>query len=70
MLDEQNTLTPKRAANYLGISESALRLWRSRGTGPQFFRAGEKLVRYRKVDLDLWVERRLSQIQSRSEQGR
>lgn len=55
------TLTPHQAARYLGVSESALRLWRSTGDGPRYFKAGEKLVRYRRVDLDAWIEQRLSQ---------
>jgi predicted DNA-binding transcriptional regulator AlpA len=59
--EQPNTLTPKKAASYLGISEAALRLWRSEGRGPRFFRAGEKLIRYRRADLDFWIEARLSQ---------
>jgi len=58
--EQQNVLTPQQAARYVGVSEGALRLWRSRGEGPRHFRAGEKLVRYRRVDLDHWVESRLS----------
>jgi excisionase family DNA binding protein len=57
--EQPSTLTPKKAASYLGISEAALRLWRSEGRGPSFFRAGEKLIRYRRADLDLWIEARL-----------
>lgn len=60
MNEQSNTLTPKRAASYLGISEAALRVWRSEGSGPRFFRAGERLIRYRSADLDLWIEARLS----------
>lgn len=60
MIEQEDTLTPIRAARYLGISEAALRLWRAEGKGPQFFRAGEKLIRYRKSDLDRWIEARLS----------
>jgi len=41
-----------------------LRLWRSQGKGPRYFRAG-KLVRYRKADLDAWIEARLSEPESR-----
>lgn len=59
-MEQQNTLTPKQAAKYLGISEGALRLWRSEGKGPRHYRAGEKLVRYRRTDLDSWIEARLS----------
>jgi len=60
-IDPQNALDPKRAARYLGVSEAVLRLWRSGGEGPRFFRAGEKLVRYRRADLDSWIESRLSE---------
>jgi predicted DNA-binding transcriptional regulator AlpA len=44
----------------MGISEASLRLWRSEGKGPRYFRAGEKLIRYRRADLDAWIEDRLS----------
>lgn len=60
MNEQQTTLTPRQAAHYLGISDSALRLWRSEGKGPRFFRAGEKLIRYRRADLDAWIESRLT----------
>jgi excisionase family DNA binding protein len=60
MTEQESTLTPLKAARYLGISEAALRLWRSEGKGPRHFRAGEKLVRYRRADLDAWIEDRLS----------
>lgn len=60
-MDElDNVLTEAKAARYLGISGAALRLWRSHGEGPRHFKAGEKLVRYRRVDLDAWIEARLS----------
>jgi len=60
MTELESTLSPLKAAKYLGISEAALRLWRSEGRGPRHFRAGEKLVRYRRVYLDAWIEARLS----------
>jgi predicted DNA-binding transcriptional regulator AlpA len=59
-IDPQNALDAKQTARYLGVSEAVLRLWRSGGEGPRFFRAGEKLVRYRRSDLDSWIEARLS----------
>jgi excisionase family DNA binding protein len=59
--EQQNTFTPRQAAQYIGVSDAALRLWRSEGKGPRFFRAGEKLVRYRRADLDNWIEARLSE---------
>jgi hypothetical protein len=59
--EQQNTFTPRQAAHYLGVIDAALRLWRSEGKGPRFFRAGEKLIRYRGADLDSWIEARLSE---------
>jgi len=59
--EQQNALTPRQAAKYVGVSEAALRLWRSRGEGPRHFRAGEKLIRYRRAELDSWIESRLSE---------
>jgi predicted DNA-binding transcriptional regulator AlpA len=60
VIEQENALTPVKAGRYLGVSEAVLRLWRSKGKGPRFFRAGAKLVRYRKSDLDGWIEERLS----------
>jgi excisionase family DNA binding protein len=48
----------REASAYLGCSESVMRLWRSQGQGPRYFRAG-KLIRYRRADLDAWIEARL-----------
>lgn len=59
-IHEQNALIPDHAAQYLGVSKDALRLWRSQGKGPRYFKAGEKLIRYRRDDLDAWIEARLS----------
>ena len=56
-----HSLTPYQAAQYLGISEAALRLWRSRGEGPRHFKAGGKLIRYRRADLDGWIETRFTE---------
>ena len=60
MIEMQNTLNEREAGRYLGISAAVLRLWRSERKGPRHFKAGEKLVRYRRADLDSWIEARLS----------
>ena len=60
MLTAEHALDTRNAARYVGASEAALRLWRRRGTGPRYYTAGTKLVRYRRVDLDAWIEARLS----------
>ncbi|MGD0567043.1 MAG: helix-turn-helix domain-containing protein [Candidatus Sulfotelmatobacter sp.] len=52
--------TTPQAARYLGVSEATLRFWRANGEGPKYFRAGDRLIRYRRVDLDKYIESRLS----------
>lgn len=59
MTEQEQALTPKQAAKYIGVSQAALRLWRAGGIGPRYYKAGTKLVRYRRADLDCWIEDRL-----------
>ncbi len=60
MNEQQNALTEREAARYVGVSPAVFRLWRAEGTGPTYFRAGSKLIRYLRRDLDGWIEARLS----------
>jgi len=60
MNEQQNALTEREAARYVGVSPAVFRLWRAEGTGPTYFRAGSKLIRYLRRDLDGWIEERLS----------
>ncbi len=60
MIEQQHAYNEREAARYMGVSGAVLRLWRSQGEGPRYFKAGEKLVRYRRTDLDFWIESRLS----------
>ncbi len=63
VMEQEHTYAPPKAARYIGVSDGVLRLWRSQGKGPRFYRAGEKLIRYRRSDLDTWIESRLSTAQ-------
>lgn len=46
--------TPQ-VADMLGVPRSTVEVWRSRGIGPKFIRAG-KHVRYESVDVLAWIE--------------
>lgn len=48
-------LTATEAAAYLGQRVKTLSNWRSKGTGPRFAKRGGT-IRYRKSDLDAWLE--------------
>lgn len=49
-------LTIKEVAEYLGIPVTTLYQWRYHRTGPPGLRVGRH-VRYRRSDLDEWIER-------------
>jgi len=55
---ESNALSLQQASRYIGVSQAALRTWKRDRKGPAFFRAG-KLLKFRKTDLDAWIEARL-----------
>lgn len=55
----ENALNERQAAKYLGVSPGTLRLWRSENRSPRYFKAG-KLIRFRKSDLNAWIEACLS----------
>ena len=53
--DVSQMLTEKQVSHRLNVSQAALRKWRWEGSGPGYLRLG-KCIRYRKEDLDKWLE--------------
>lgn len=51
-------LSPKEAAEFLGIPEGTLAQWRSQRRGPPYIKLELRLVRYRATDLDVWLKSR------------
>lgn len=49
-------LTRKQAAAFLQMSEDALAQHAHRGTGPRFSKISHRTVRYRRADLEAWLE--------------
>ena len=58
MTDQNTFLNSDQAAEYLGLKRPTLEAWRCRGNGPQFVKLG-RLVKYRRADLDAFIEARL-----------
>ena len=52
-------LKAREAASYLGVSESCLAQWRMLCKGPPVARISRRTIRYRKHDLDQWIESRV-----------
>lgn len=51
-------LTTKQAADFLQVKDSTLEQWRWSGKGPRFIKLNRS-VRYRKSDLDNFIEARI-----------
>jgi excisionase family DNA binding protein len=49
-------MTPQQAAAFLAVPVLTLQTWRAHRTGPRFYRVGRH-VRYRREDLEEWLER-------------
>lgn len=59
---DQVYLSPPEAAKYTGFSESylaKLRMDSNRASGPTFLRIGPRSIRYRRKDLDKWMNVRV-----------
>ncbi len=54
-------LTEKEAAKILGFSIRTFQKWRGTGDGPQFVRVSARAIRYRREDLEAFIEARVSQ---------
>jgi excisionase family DNA binding protein len=48
-------LTPKEAAEFLGVPSGTLAQWRSERRGPPYIKLEDRLVRYRRSDLEEYL---------------
>lgn len=61
MQDKQAMIHPDALAAELGVKPGTLRWWRHMGCGPDFIRYTERVVRYRREDVDRWLEERYAE---------
>ena len=60
MADDPDRLIDEReAAGFLCYSVRALQNWRVRGGGPRFVKVSARSIRYRRRDLNRWIEERI-----------
>ena len=55
-------ITTDRAADFLSLSKSTLEHWRTVRKGPPFVRVGPRCIRYRRADLDAWLNGQLIEV--------
>jgi predicted DNA-binding transcriptional regulator AlpA len=51
-------LTSTELAEVFGLTHQTLRTWRLNGTGPPYFKVGDKAVRYDQEKVREWLEDR------------
>lgn len=51
-------LSPAELAAELDVTTETLRRWRKAGTGPAWFRLGDRFVRYQRDDIRTWLVER------------
>lgn len=49
-------LSPREAAQYLGVSVSTLKAWRAKKIGPKWTMRGARLIAYRPADLERFLD--------------
>ena len=57
--DPATLMNETQAANLLGFTPRFLQALRVRGDGPLFIRISARAIRYRRSDLEYWVEQRV-----------
>ena len=55
-LNTREYLDENQVSKLLNISPKTLRNWRVQGEGPKFVKLSNRLIRYRRVDIDTWAD--------------
>lgn len=58
----EELLSTDEVAERIGVPTSTLRWWRHVGEGPKSFTLGKKIVRYKRSDVDEWLEREYAKV--------
>lgn len=58
-VQNESMLTLRQVAEYLGTSEQSVYAMRHRGDGPPAIVLGKRVLRFRRADVDQWIESRL-----------
>ena len=57
--DVDSLVRQEEAAIILGVTPRCLENWRHRGGGPNFIKISARCIRYRRSDLNKWIEERV-----------
>ena len=56
MTNDETLLTTKEVADFVGLSPYTIARYRVKGTGPKYFYLGKKTIRYKKDDVEAWLD--------------
>jgi predicted DNA-binding transcriptional regulator AlpA len=54
-MNENELMTTAAVSQYLGIAVSTLAMYRAAGVGPKYIKVLHRLVRYRRADVEQWL---------------
>lgn len=57
-MENENLLSPKQLAKYLGVTTLTLSQYRVQGRGPKYLKLG-RVIRYRPSDVQEWIDEEL-----------
>jgi predicted DNA-binding transcriptional regulator AlpA len=56
--NDEELISPKKAAQILGTNENVMAIWRHRGEGPDYYKLSRRAIRYLKSDIYQWLRSR------------
>lgn len=59
-LQSEPLLTTKEVALFAGVSEYTMSRYRMDGIGPNYIKLGPKMIRYRRSDVEEWVNKMMA----------
>lgn len=54
---KESLLTTQQVAEIIGISPDTIARYRRQGNGPKYLRLGNNLIRYRRSDVEEWLDK-------------
>lgn len=57
----EELLTPRDLVAMTKSTDATVRWWRHMGIGPKYIKLTERTIRYRKSDVDKWLEERYAE---------
>lgn len=54
-MTSDDIMTSQQVAELLSLTDHTVRVWRTQGEGPKWFKVGTKAIRYHRADVEAWI---------------